>query len=77
MTRVDLREQVISKIHITEDTNILEFVLQFLNQTEIPHPYQLNTEQKKRLNISLKESDKGQIIFEDEEDKMTNEWLEK
>ncbi len=77
MTRVDLIEQVISKIHITEDTDILEFVLQFLNQSEITEPYQFTDQQKRRLDISLSESAKGQLISEEEEDKMTNEWLGK
>jgi len=77
MTRVDLIEQVISKIHITEDTDILEFVLQFLNQSEITEPYQFTDEQKRRLDISLSESAKGQLISEEEEEKMTKEWLGK
>ena len=77
MTRVDLIEQVISKVHITEDMDILEFVLQFLNQSEIAEPYHFTIEQKRRLDISLSESSKGQLISEEEEEKMTNEWLGK
>jgi hypothetical protein len=77
MTRGDLVEQVISKVHITEDTDILEFILQFLNQSEISEHYQFTDEQKRRLDISMSESAKGQLISEDEEEKMTNEWLGK
>lgn len=77
MDRVDLIEQVISKVHITKDTDILEFVLQFLNQSATPEPYQFTNEQKSRLAISLKESEKGQLISEEDEDKMTYEWLKK
>lgn len=77
MTRVDLIEQVISKVHITEDTDILEFILEFLNQSENKEPYLFTSDQKRRLNISLSESAKGQLLSEDEEEKMTNEWLGK
>jgi hypothetical protein len=77
MTRVDLIEQVISKVHITEDKDILEFVLQFLNQNEIPEPYHFTGEQKRRLDISISESVSGQLISEEEDEKMTNEWLGK
>ena len=77
MTSVELKEQVISKIHITEDKDVLEFVLEFLHQSDITEPYTFSDEQNKRLNISLEESKKGLIISEDEERKMTEEWFGK
>ena len=77
MTRIDLIEQVVSKVHIIKDATILEFVLQFLNQNENIEPYQFTNDQKARLSISMKESTSGQLISEEEERKMTIEWLEK
>jgi hypothetical protein len=78
MTSTQLQEQVISKVHITEDKDILEFVLEFLKQTEVVvEPYIFTTEQRKRVDISLEQSRTGSILSEEEEKKLTDEWLEK
>lgn len=78
MTSTELREKVVSKVHITEDKDILEFVLEFLNQSEeVLKPYVFTDEQKKRLDISLQQSKDGNVLSEEEEAKLTAEWLGK
>ena len=78
MNSTELREQVISKIQITDDQDILEFVLGILEQDiNTSDVYELNDEQNRRIDIALKQIEKGEIYTEDEVDKITKGWIEK
>ena len=78
MTILQLREQLISKIQITEDQDILEFMLGILVQEPYPiEPYILNAEQNKRIDIALKQIDNGETCSDEEADKITQEWLKR
>jgi hypothetical protein len=78
MTSIELKEKVISQIHITEDNDALEFILEFLTQNEDRNStYTFSDDLRKRLDISVEQSNNGELISEEEERKLTEEWLEK
>lgn len=76
MTTRELKEQLISKIQITEDQDILEWLLGLLaqepNQAEI---YNLNNEQIAAIDRAEEQIKKGEYYSEEEADKLTDEWL--
>jgi hypothetical protein len=78
MTSLELKEKVISQIHITEDSDALEFILEFLLQNDGSNSiYKFSDDLRKRLDISVEQSNNGEVISEEEERKLTEEWLEK
>lgn len=76
MTKIELREQLISRIQITENQEILEWVLGLLsqesNQSEI---YDLNFEQVAAIERAEAQFKRGEYFSEEEVDKITDEWL--
>ncbi len=78
MSTIDLKEQLISQIQITEDQEILEWMLgllaQQVNHTEL---YALNKEQIKAIDRAEEQIIRGEYYSEEEADKMTYEWLKR
>ena len=78
MSTIDLKEQLISQIHITEDQEILEWMLGLLaqqaNQTEL---YDLNIEQIKAIDRAEEQIIRGEYYSEEEANKLTIEWLKR
>lgn len=78
MSTIDLKKQLISQIQITEDQEILEWMLgllaQQVNQTEL---YDLNVEQMKAIDRAEEQLIRGEYYSEEEADKMTDEWLKR
>jgi hypothetical protein len=78
MSTIDLKEQLISQIHITEDHEILEWMLGLLaqqaNQTEL---YDLNIEQINAINRAEEQIIRGEYYSEEEANKLTIEWLKR
>ena len=76
MSTIELKEQLISQIQITEDQEILEWMLGLLaqqaNQTEL---YDLNIVQSKAIDRAEEQIIRGEYYSEEEADKMTDEWL--
>ncbi len=78
MTYTELRDQVISKIQITEDMDILEFVLGVLQQDiHTDEVYECSHEQNRRIDIALNQIEIGETYTQEEADKITREWIEK
>lgn len=76
MSTLELRQQLISKIQITEDEEILGGLLKMLefelNNTEV---YHLNKFQKEAIAISKQQIIDGEVYTEEEANKLTDEWL--
>jgi len=78
MTTLELQEQLISKIQITTDEDILQGVLRFLQfETETDEIYILNEEQQQAITKARLEVSNGQFYTNEEVDKLTEEWLRK
>ncbi len=76
MSTLELKQQLISKIQITEDEEILWGLLKMLefelNNTEV---YRLNKFQKEAIAISKQQIIDGKVYTEEEANKLTDEWL--
>ena len=76
MSTIELQQQLISKIQITQDDEILSGLLKMLefelNNSEV---YSLNESQKEAIAISKMQIINGEVFTEDEADKLTEEWL--
>ena len=76
MSTLELRKQLISKIQITEDEEILEALLKML-EFELNHSkvYHLNKFQKDAITIAKQQIVNGEVYTEEEANKLTDEWL--
>lgn len=76
MSTLELKEQLISRIQITDDDDILSGLLKMLefelNNSEI---YKLNSFQKESIEISKQQIINGEVYSEEEANKLTDEWL--
>ncbi len=75
MTATELKEQIVSKLQITDDHDILEAMLRLLefetNETEV---YMLSDHQKQAIEISREQIKNGEFYTEEEADKITQQW---
>ena len=76
MSTIELQQQLISKIQITHDDDILSGLLKMLefelNNSEV---YILNESQKEAIAISKNQIINGEVFTEEQADKLTEEWL--
>ena len=76
MSTSELKEQLISKIQITNEDYILEGLLRLWefesNNSDI---YKFNEEQRARIKESQEQYSRGEYYTEDEADKITDQWL--
>ncbi|MBP6624507.1 MAG: hypothetical protein KA198_05005 [Chitinophagaceae bacterium] len=76
MTTIELKEQIASKLQITNDNDILEAMLRLLefetNETEV---YMMSEDQKQAIEISREQIKQGEFYTEEEADKITEQWL--
>ncbi len=76
MSTLELKEQLISRIQITDDDDILGGLLKMLefesNNSKI---YELNKFQKESIEISKQQIINGEVYTEEEANKLTDEWL--
>ena len=76
MSTLELQKQLISKIQITTDQDILESVLRLLEfETSSDETYFLNENQKVAIVNARQQVANGQFYTDDEVDKLTEEWL--
>ena len=76
MSTLELQEQLISKIQITTDQDILESVLRLLEfETLSDETYLFNENQKAAIVKARQQVANGQFYTDDEVDKLTEEWL--
>ncbi len=76
LTTIELKEQIASKLQITNDNDILEAMLRLLefetNETEV---YMMSEDQKQAIEISREQIKQGEFYTEEEADKITEQWL--
>ncbi len=76
MSTSELKEQLISKIQITNEDYILEGLLRLWefesNNSDI---YKFNVEQRARIKESQEQYARGEYYTEEEADKITDQWL--
>ena len=78
MSTVELKEQLISKIQITDDIEILEGLLRLLEfESKDTNVYELNDAQNSAIDIAREQIIKGEYYTEEEANKLTEEWLKK
>ena len=76
MSTLELQKQLISKIQITTDQDVLESVLRLLEfETSSDETYFLNENQKAAIVNARQQVANGQFYTDDEVDKLTEEWL--
>ena len=76
MSTLELQKQLISKIQITTDQDVLESVLRLLEfETSSDETYFLNENQKAAIVNARQQVANGQFYTDDEVDKHTEEWL--
>lgn len=76
MSTIELKEELISKIQITENEDLLNGLLQMLefesNNSEV---YKFSDEQKMRIEEAQTQYAKGEYYTEEEADKISEKWL--
>lgn len=75
MSTLELREQLISKIKVTNDNDVLEGMLRLLEFESKDEVYKLNNEQKNSINLAQEQVLSGEFYTEEEADKLTDKWL--
>ncbi len=76
MTTIDIKEQLISKIQVTDDKEILSGVLELLEfELNNMDTYTLTDSQKQSIALSKKQIKEGLVYSEEEADKLTDQWL--
>ena len=76
MSTVELQEQLISKIQITTDEDVLEGVLRFLEfETEKDEVFIFNDEQQQAISKARQQIKDGKFYTNEEVDKLTEKWL--
>ena len=76
MSTIELKEQLIEKIQVTDDADILNGLLKLLEfELNATVTYKLNAHQKESIAISREQITKGEVYTEDEVNKLTVEWL--
>ena len=76
MSTIELQEQLISKIQITTDEDILEGVLRFLEfETDKEEIYTFNSEQQKAIAEARRQVANGQYYSQEEVEKLSERWL--
>lgn len=76
MSTLELQNQLIQKIRITTDENILEDVLRFLEfETANEDTFHFDEEEKQAIHKARNQVANGQFYTEEEVDKLTEKWL--
>jgi hypothetical protein len=77
MTTAELKESLFNDIHRIDDEKQLEFLKLFIENKFLRNKEpKLTEEQKRRLEISLKEAEQGLFITNDELNAEIDKWLQ-
>ena len=77
MSPLELKKQLINKIQITHDEDVLGGLLRLLEFESKVGIYKMNDEQKTAIKIANEQIQLGDFYTEKEADKITDEWLNK
>jgi hypothetical protein len=77
MSSADLKEQLINKIHATDDKVLLEELSVLFELQEPDTVYELNDEQKNKIKTGQEQIKSNQFLTDEEANKDVDQWLNK
>jgi len=76
MTTIELKEQLISKIKITDNNDLLEMMLNLVEiESDNLSIYPLNENQLHEIELSKQQIKNGEFYTHDEANEITQKWL--
>lgn len=78
MSVTELKLQIINKITTIEDELILEEIYKLVDiESGMDSPYRLNDDERKAIDIGLKDVKENKVYSSEAADNMIKEWLRK
>ena len=78
MSATELKLQIINKITTIEDELILEEIYKLVNlESEMDSVYRLTDDERKAIDIGIKDISEGRVYSSEAADNMIKEWLKK
>ena len=78
MSATELKLQIISKITAIEDELILKEIFKLVDiESQMDSVYRLTDEERKAINLGLKDVEVGRVYSSEAADNMIKEWLRK
>ncbi|NBP68411.1 MAG: hypothetical protein EBU52_06660 [Cytophagia bacterium] len=78
MSASELKLHIINKVSSINDASILEEIYKLVNmESEIDTEYRLSAEEKKAIELGLKDIEEGRVYTSEQADNMLKEWLRK
>jgi len=78
MSATELKLQIINKVSSITDELILEEIYRLVNiESKMDSIYRLTDEEKKAIELGLKDIAEGRIYTSEQADNMIKEWLKK
>jgi predicted transcriptional regulator len=78
MSASELKLQIITKVSSISDELILEEIYKLVNiESEMDSIYRLSDEEKKAIELGLKDIKEGRVYTSEQADNMIKEWLRK
>ncbi|MFZ2906037.1 MAG: hypothetical protein WAZ98_07545 [Cyclobacteriaceae bacterium] len=78
MSATELKLQIINKVSSINDELILEEIYRLINiESEMDSIYRLSDEEKKAIELGLKDIKEGRVYTSEQADNMIKEWLRK
>jgi predicted AAA+ superfamily ATPase len=78
MSTTELKLEIINKITSITDTEILSEIYRLVNlESNMETSYKLSEEEKKAIELGLKEVKEGRLYSNEQADNLIQEWLKK
>jgi predicted transcriptional regulator len=78
MSAAELKLQIINKVSSITDEHILEEIYRLVNiESEMDSIYRLTDEEKKAMEIGLKDIKEGRVFTSEQANNMIKEWRKK
>jgi predicted transcriptional regulator len=78
MSASELKLHIINKVSSINDASILKEIYKLVNmESEIDTEYRLSAEEKKAIELGLKDIEEGRVYTSEQADNMLKEWLRK
>lgn len=78
MSTTELKLEIINKITSITDTEILSEIYRLVNlESNIDTSYKLSEEEKKAIELGLKDVKEGRLYSNEQADNLIQEWLKK
>ena len=78
MSATELKLQIINKIAAIEDELILEEIFKLVDiESQMDSVYRLSEDERKAINLGLKDLEEGRVHSSEEANNIIKEWLNK